>query len=118
MNRVGTLTKQSDGSLRGSFRTLAASFKLDVAPIPDDERRGDQAPNFTVSAITGNGELIEVGAAWVKVAERGDNQGRKFLTLTIDDPSLSAPLNLTAFPSEREGEYELVWRRERQARAS
>ena len=55
---------------------------------------------------------FEIGAAWEKVIERGDHAGEKFLSITIDDPSLLSQMNLAAFLRDG-GAYDVAWSRPR-----
>jgi uncharacterized protein (DUF736 family) len=112
MSQVGSLKIKGE-NLIGVFRTLAASMAIELRPVK--QRRGDDSPNYEVFTEDGNGDAVSVGAAWIKKGTADAMKGKMFLSITIDDPSMAAPLNLTAFPADgRAGEYEIVWRRARQ----
>ena len=62
-----------------------------------------------VVVIAGNG--YELGAAWAKVS-RND---RGYLSVSIDDPALPAPIYARLIPSETAGQHDLLWSRARRA---
>lgn len=112
--KVGRLI-EADHGYTGSLRTLDVSAKL---RFDRNERgRADNAPDYIVSAVTGDGELVEIGAAWAKESN-ANGRAVRFLTMTLDAPSWDRPLNLAAFPSDddRDGSLDIQWRRERQDR--
>lgn len=75
----------------------------------------NEHPDYTVEYAHRDGAPHVVGAAWIKNGQRvGD-----FISMTLDDPDWTSPLNLTAFPPSRErGEtsWPVVWSRPRGAR--
>jgi hypothetical protein len=54
---------------------------------------------------------MPIGSAWLKTAKHGPRAGQRFLTLSIDYPGSSGPLNVAAFPDGDIGEWIIVWRR-------
>ena len=77
------------------------------------ERTGDNSPDYDVSYQPKGGSTRLVGAAWIK---NHPNVG-DFLTLSLDDPDWTSPLNLTAFPPDKsDGAWQLVWSRPRGSR--
>ena len=50
---------------------------------------------------------IEIGAAWAKQS----NEGRAYLGLKLDDPSLTAPIYANLFDDEEGEGYSLIWSR-------
>lgn len=113
MATIGKLQGDVKRKLRGSLRTLSLSIRLEVEAIPG--LRNDNEPSHRVYAITPDGELSEIGAAWTKET-REDR--RQFLSITLDDPSFAAPLNVAAFPGETGDAFNIVWNRPRQDRAA
>jgi uncharacterized protein (DUF736 family) len=107
---IGQLTEDR-GAFTGRIRTLSHRLAIELEPV--DEKRGDQSPDFTVYAREG-GELIPLGSAWKKTAERRGEPPVKFLSMTLDDPGFPAPLNIAAFPTDAGG-WEIVWNRPRAA---
>lgn len=98
MITIGTFTKSADGSYHGAIRTLAFAVKaVDIRPVP---RTADKAPDHRLFA----GQL-EFGAAWT-ITRDGKPE---CLAVTIDDPSLPAPLH--ALLCQASEGYELRWSR-------
>ena len=50
---------------------------------------------------------MEIGAAWAKQS----NEGRAYLGLKLDDPSLTAPIYANLFDDEEGEGYSLIWSR-------
>lgn len=87
--------------ISGSVRTLTVSMKARLVPI---ERTSRDAPDFRI--LSG---MAEVGAAWSKTS--GD--GEPYISVTLDDPSFNAPINAALWPTQTDGDYDLVWNRPR-----
>lgn len=111
----GNLTFDSNGMGRGVYSNLSIKLRLVLEPTDNDSARKEM-PSHNVYAETAHGPIL-IGAAWRKTGERGELTGKSFFSISIDDPSFDAPLNVTAFPTEKVGEYEIVWRRARGAAA-
>ena len=114
MPDCGFLTpNEKDAGFRGKLRTLALKLKVELQP--NDDRRGQDSPDFIVYAEA-DGDLIRIGAAWQKTVQaRGPNSGRKFLSITCDDPSFPAPVNVAAFEPDAPGlPWVVTWNRPRQ----
>lgn len=75
-------------------------------------QRSDRAPTHTIYAKQG-GALAPVGIAWQRTAQRGEHKGTAFLSVCIDYPGRSAPLNLACYPGD-DDEWDIVWRRRAQ----
>jgi uncharacterized protein (DUF736 family) len=89
-------------------------MKLALELHPNEEKRGEGAPDFIAYADAG-GDLVAIGGAWKKeVQAAGPNRGNKFLSITLDDPSFPAPLNCAAFPGDEGLPWSVVWNRPRQ----
>ncbi len=111
MANNGKLVPHEKG-FRGVIATL--EFKADVVlslnPRFDSQDRN--SPRYIIEARGRHGDFVEIGAAWEKVIERGDHAGEKFLSITIDDPSLLSQMNLAAFLRDG-GAYDVAWSRPR-----
>ena len=59
------------------------------------------------SALCGAPHNVEIGAAWAKQS----NEGRAYLGLKLDDPSLTAPIYANLFDDEEGEGYSLIWSR-------
>jgi uncharacterized protein (DUF736 family) len=97
MATIGTFTKTSDG-YTGTVSTLTLDAKVQVRPA---EKASEKAPDFRIFA-----GRAEIGAAWKKTS----NEGRGYLSVKLDDPSLPAPILANLFEMEN-GEHELIWSR-------
>lgn len=97
MATIGTFTKTGDG-FSGTVSTLTLNVKVQVRPA---EKASEKAPDYRI--FSGR---AEIGAAWKKTS----NEGREYLSMKLDDPSLPAPILANLFEME-DGEYELIWSR-------
>ncbi len=97
---IGEFTTNGNDTIQGNVRTLTVSMRARLNPI---ERVSRDAPDFRITA--GNG--VEVGAGWKAVS----NDGEEYISVKLDDPSFNAPITAALWPSEKEGEYALIWNR-------
>jgi uncharacterized protein (DUF736 family) len=114
MADIGNLLPiEGSPGFRGKLRTLSHKLRLELQP--NDDKRGEGSPDFIVYADEG-GDMIEIGAAWQRTVQaRGGNNGRRFLSITLDDPSFPAPLNVAAFAPDEGGlPWLITWNRPRQ----
>lgn len=113
MPDIGQLTER-DGVFSGRIRTLTHRLSLELEPIAAGDKRGGESPDFTVYAREG-GDMVPIGSAWKKESNRGRDVIR-FLSITLDDPSFPAALNVAAFPNDEGDGWRIVWNRPRQLR--
>jgi uncharacterized protein (DUF736 family) len=107
--------KLTDGAFSGRIRTLAHRLNLEFEPVETPDKRSAESPDFTVYARDG-GDMVPIGSAWKKESNRG-REVTRFLSITLDDPSFPAPLNLAAFPEDHDpAQFRIVWNRPRQMR--
>ena len=121
---MNTLTFNDDlKSASGQFSTLDFGLDLELQAIDANWEKGKMPvatpdgagrPAYDVFGA-GRGGPVRLGAAWVKVIKRGQNEGQQFLTMSLDDPSFPVALNLSAFPGRAKGEFDLKWERPRRA---
>lgn len=97
MATIGTFTKSGDG-FNGNVSTLTLDANVQVRPV---EKTSDKAPDYRISA-----GRADIGAAWKKTS----GEGRDYVSMKIDDPSLPAPILANLFEMS-DGEYELIWSR-------
>lgn len=118
MADIGYLTTDTDGDeevLIGHIRTL--ELAVDLSLRPTGEAANSRRPSHRIFAKSAQGRLTQIGSAWTKEMKQPDRFGETFLSLTLDDPSFSHPLNVSAF-KEKDGDgYTITWRR-RQARTA
>jgi uncharacterized protein (DUF736 family) len=106
MSKIGSL-KLDGGKLTGRLRTLKVEASITVEKIEGPRRDNDPSHR-----VLSNG--VELGAAWTKHRDNGPD----FLSITIDDPSFDAPMNIAAFPVDGQpGEFDIVFNRPRKAAA-
>ncbi len=87
--------------------------------LEGDELLCDTAkPSHQIFTRNRTGAIVPIGSAWLKTIQRGESTGKRFFTLSIDYPGLPAPLNVAAFPSGTEGEWNISWRRREPHRAA
>jgi uncharacterized protein (DUF736 family) len=101
MANIGQFTK-SDTGFRGIIETLTFTASVTIEPI--ENKRSPKSPDYRVYAR--NVGTAEIGAAWIRESENAD-----YLSVQIDDPSFSAPLNCRLIHPDENGSYILVWER-------
>ena len=107
MSIIGTFTPDKNGGWEGHIRTLTIDVKARL--VPNDNQEGERAPAFRVFA--GHSEL---GAAW-RERSSGENP-RDYLSVRLDDPSLSGPISAAMFEAVDGKEAQLIWTRRRSDR--
>lgn len=95
---IGTFTKSGDG-YTGSVRTLTIDVEAQIRPA---EKDGDKAPDHRIFAGP-----IEFGAAWRKTSR----EGREYLSVKLDDPSLTVPIFASLVEAGDGGSFVLLWSR-------
>lgn len=97
MATIGTFSKTQDG-YTGTVSTLTLDAKVQVRPA---DKSSNKAPDYRIFA-----GRAEIGAAWKKTS----NEGRDYLSMKFDDPSLPMPIQANLFEMGG-GEFELIWSR-------
>lgn len=59
-------------------------------------------------------EGFTIGKVWAKKIVRGDSAGKHLFSMTFDGPFMEKAINLTAFPTEVENEFNINWERPKQ----
>ena len=109
---IGNFTyNEAQDTYTGELATLEVGARKVV--FRPNEAKTDKAPHYRVVSPTKTGD-VEFGAAWKKRSE----EGRDYLSVKLDDPALTQPLNCALVePSDGEG-FILVWSRDsRKAKA-
>lgn len=126
----GTLTfDKASGMAQGVYSDFVHNkLKISFEPCPRAPRALDsdenEPPSHNVYAQPQGGNMSLCGGAWEHTVKDGPNKGQKFYTFTLDDPNWNKPLRLAAFPvrgsdgKQVPGEYEIVFRRPKQAQAA
>lgn len=104
MSKIGYLNSEVNGSFEGEIKTLQMQMKIKLIPVR--EKLTAEAPDYHICA---QGD-IQIGAAWKKTKQKIGDVIIEFLSITIDDPSLSNALNVAAFKKD-DGSYDITWRR-------
>jgi uncharacterized protein (DUF736 family) len=102
MANIGSFKKVGQ-EYQGEIVTLSVQAR-GVRVVPEANRSNDNAPSHRV--FVGR---AEIGAAWAQQSK----EGRDYLSLKLDDPSLTAPkiANLLDYPDCES--YTLIWSRSR-----
>ena len=109
IGHLKAISEDGLSELVGEIRTL--DVELNIKLVANDERFGDNSPSYWIFSRGKSGREIRVGSAWKKTIQSGENLGDDFLSLTIDDPGFSHPLNVAAFKSDGQWTWSIVWRR-------
>ena len=96
---IGTFTN-SDGKITGKIRTLTLDAALNF--LPNENQTNVDAPAYCI--FLGKSEF---GAAWEK---RRKPRAGKYLSVRLDDPSLTGPLYASLLEQE-DGTHNLIWPR-------
>lgn len=102
MPAIGHVTKQSDGTFKGSLATLSIRATIQFVKT---RKKNESQPDFQIMAND-----IEVGAAWWRTAI---SSGNEYLSISIAAPefgnrTLYANLGRMA-GSKDENEFAIIW---------
>lgn len=112
MSKVGELNFDNTKYGYGHIKTLKTDVQFELHEN-EEKKKNKDAPDFN---IVGQGG-VDLGGAWWKEAQGGKNKGMKYLSLSLDDPSFTAAINVSAFGRESDGAFEIIWNRPRKAAA-
>ena len=101
---IGQIKQNDAGIFMGRISTLAVAMTIALKPVASNNPK---APRFEIHALTPARNWIQVGALFELFS---NNTGEAFLNGKIDDPSMTAPLQISAF-SQDDGSYNIVWSR-------
>jgi uncharacterized protein (DUF736 family) len=101
MATIGTFKKTGSNEFTGEIVTLSVQAK-NVRIVPETTRSGENSPSHRVYV-----GRVEIVVAWSKRS----NEGRDYLGLKLDDPSLTAPIFANLFDDEDGEGYSLTWSR-------
>ncbi len=100
---IGKFERTALGGWSGVIHSLMICTKARF--VPNDNKRNDRSPDFRI--VSGN---CDIDVAWRRSTVGTGPRG--FLSVKLDDPSLSEPLSAALFESSTSGEAELVWGRQ------
>jgi len=102
---IGTfIYDKATDSFSGDISTL--HFQFSPVEIVPTGKSSDKGPDYRLTSDTTHGH-VELGAAWKRTSE----QGREFISVSLDAPLLAAPLNAALFVEENGTKAALVWNR-------
>ena len=79
MAAIGHVTRQADGSYKGTVKTL--SIQRAIVLLPNRDKDADNQPDFRV--FTDDRDRVELGAGWKRV---GQNSGNAYVSLSLAAP--------------------------------
>ncbi len=102
MPAIGYVQRQSDGSFKGSIRTLSVSAEVTI--VPNRGKMGEQ-PDYRV--LSGG---VELGGGWIRT---GEVSQREYVRLSMSAPELG-PRTLYANLGRAAGQddddaYAIIW---------
>ena len=101
---IGSIKQNDSGVFLGRVDTMAVAMTIALKPVNSNNPK---APRFEIHALTPARKWIQVGALFELFS---NNTGEAFHNGKIDDPSMNAPLQISAF-SQDDGSYNIVWSR-------
>jgi len=107
MANIGSFKKVGN-ELHGEVSTLELQVQ-GVRFVPETGRTGDNAPSHVIYV-----GRVEIGAAWPQKAAGG----REYLSVKLDDPSLSATISGNLYADDSGETYSLIWSRPKPPKAS
>ncbi len=112
---IGSLKikKDADGTPSGQGPFVTLDYNMTLAIVPSD---GDVSGNRPTHHVTCKGRRhngrVQIGSAWWKEIESGEMAGDHRFSITLDDPSFTRPIYLSAIPIHKGAdEFELVFNR-------
>ena len=103
MANIGTFKKSGDTNYTGEIVTISLQ-KKNVRIVAEEASGIENAPSHRVFVTK-----AEIGACWQKTSK----EGRDYLSIKLDDPSLNAPIFASLFADEDGKIFNLIWSRAR-----
>ncbi len=101
---IGSIKQNDAGIFVGKIATLAIAMTIALREV---HSVNPKAPKYEVLALSASRSWVQVGALFELFS---NGTGEAFLNGKIEDPSLAAPLYVSAFRQE-DGSYNVVWSR-------
>ena len=106
MTQIGQFTREKSG-FTGRIETLF--FERILTLVPAESSDAEPAPDYRIRL--GDGEGPEIGAGWKRTGEKAGD----YVSLVIDDPTLSRPIRANLFQSSDDKSiWMLNWNRQPQ----
>jgi uncharacterized protein (DUF736 family) len=96
--------KQAEDTYTGEIKTL--TLLRGMVQFRPTEAKNGKGPDYRV-VVHGETSQVELGAAW----KRQSQNGREFLSVSLDDPGLARPFNAALMPSDDGKSAILIWSR-------
>jgi len=100
MATIGNFNQVGESYI-GKLEMLTVNVQATIEPV---SKRREKSPDFRLFAGT-----REIGAAW----KRTTQESAEYLSVTIDDPVFPAPVNCRLIKTSIDGQYTLIWSRNR-----
>ncbi len=97
MAQIGQFTRDKSG-FAGRIHTLCICHNLSL--VPTEPSDAENAPDFRIHL--GDADGPEIGAGWKRTGEKAGD----YVSLVIDDPSLTQPIRANLFLS---GDDKSMW---------
>jgi uncharacterized protein (DUF736 family) len=101
---IGSIKQNEAGIHVGKIATLTIAMTIALREV---HSANPKAPKYEVLALSASRAWVQVGALFELFS---NGTGEAFLNGKIEDPSLAAPLYISAFRQE-DGSYNVVWSR-------
>ena len=101
---IGSIKQNEGGIFVGKIETLTIAMTIALREV---HSANPKAPKYEVLALSASRAWVQVGALFELFS---NGTGEAFLNGKIEDPSLAAPLYVSAFRQE-DGSYNVVWSR-------
>lgn len=122
MNEVGHLERMETEGRPTVFmgEVLLPQISGEVCLVPHHSKRSAQSPDFAVKVRSRKGTpWVQMGNAWVKSTKEA--KPVDFFSITIDGPTLAAPIYVSAFPDDQQpgkstdkpSQFSIRWQRQR-----
>jgi len=102
MPAIGYVQRQSDGSFKGSIKTLSVSAEVSI--MPNRGKNGEQ-PDYRVLSVG-----VELGGGWIRT---GEVSQREYVRLAMSAPELGPRTlyaNLGRAAGQDDGDaFALIW---------
>lgn len=102
MAAIGYVTKGTNGSFKGSLKTL--SIRAEIEIVANDNKATENQPDYRVLS-----EGVEIGAGWLR---RSDSSGRDYVSLSLAAPEFGPRrlyANLGRAAGEAEDRFAIIW---------
>jgi uncharacterized protein (DUF736 family) len=102
--KIGTfIYDKATDSFSGDISTLHFQYGVEIVP---NNKTSEKGPDYRIISEMTHGD-VELGKAWKCVSD----QGREYLSVSLDSPMLTAPIKAALFTKEDGTTADMVWNR-------